>query len=298
MNYANPDYLIEPEALMAALKSTKAGGSADETLRVFDASIYLRPAERGYRAESGRAMYEQEHIPAAGFLDQMEALSDTSSGLGFTLPPAEALQAGLRDAGISNVHRLIVYSTGHLMWATRAWWLLHYAGHDNVAVLNGGFDAWKAAGGEVVSGVHEFPRGSMTVKPRRSRFVGKDDVLAAIGNKSICTVNALAPDVYSGSAAMSYGRKGHITGSINLHYDELLEGGRFRSPAALDAALGRRGLLSADRVIAYCGGGISATIDAFACLLVGKDEVTVYDGSMSEWVRDEALPMTTGDAPG
>ena len=105
MNYANPDYLIEPDSLIAALRGAQAGGSGDETLRIFDASVYLRPAERGYRAESGRAIYEQDRIPAAAFLDQIEALSDTSSGLGFTLPAAEALEAGLRSAGISNVHK-------------------------------------------------------------------------------------------------------------------------------------------------------------------------------------------------
>jgi thiosulfate/3-mercaptopyruvate sulfurtransferase len=259
--------------------------------------VYLKPAERGYRAESGRADYERAHIPGAAFLDQMGALSDPRSGLGFTLPDAQTLEAALREAGISNVHRIVIYSAGHLMWATRAWWLLHYAGHDRVSVLNGGLDAWRAAGGKVVSGPHDYPRGSMSVNPRRHRFAGQKEVLDAIGVPGICTVNALAPDVYSGTAAMSYGRKGHITGSINLHYDELLDGGRFRSAAALDSALGQRGLLGADRVIAYCGGGISATIDAFACLLVGKEEVAVYDGSMSEWVRDAALPMTTGESP-
>lgn len=282
---------MEPETLAAAL------AQGDDTLRVFDATVYLKPAERGYRAESGRADYEKAHIPGAAFLDQMGALSDSRSGLGFTLPDAQTLEAALREAGISNVHRIVIYSAGHLMWATRAWWLLHYAGHDRVSVLNGGFDAWKAAGGEVASGTLNYPRGSMTVKARSHRFVDKQAVLSAIGAAGVCTVNALSPDVYSGTAAMSYGRKGHIAGSINLHYEELLDAGRFRSAAALDAALGQRGLLSADRVIAYCGGGISATIDAFACLLVGKEEVAVYDGSMSEWVRDAALPMTTGESP-
>ncbi|MEZ5551055.1 MAG: sulfurtransferase [Pseudomonadales bacterium] len=291
MSYVHPEYLTEPKALAAEISA------GDESLRIFDATVYLKPAERGYRAESGRADYEQAHIPGAAFLDQMGALSDPRSGLGFTLPDARTLEAALRAAGISNVHRVVLYSAGHLMWATRAWWLLHYAGHDRVSVLNGGLDAWKAAGGEVVSGSHDYPRGSMAVRARSHRFVGQQDVLDAIGVRGVCTVNALAPDVYSGSSAMSYGRKGHIAGSINLHYEELLDAGRFRDAAALDAALGQRGLLSADRVIAYCGGGISATIDAFACLLVGKEEVAVYDGSMSEWVRDTALPMTTGELP-
>ncbi len=119
-------------------------------------------------------------------------------------------------------------------------------------------------------------------------------MLAAIGEADVCTVNALSPEVHSGESDMSYGRKGHIAGSVNVFYDELLEEGRFRDVDDLRTALEAKGLLSAPRVISYCGGGISATIDAFACLLAGQEQVAVYDGSMSEWVRDESLPMETG----
>ena len=185
-----------------------------------------------------------------------------------------------------------------MMWATRAWWLLHYAGLDNVAVLNGGFKAWQAAGFETSADTTTFSAGDVTVQPRPERFVDQAQVLAAIGDAGVCTVNALSPDVYTGEGKMSYGRKGHITGSVNVYYDELLDDGKFRPAADLEAALSSKGLLEADRVIAYCGGGISATIDALACLLVGKDSVAVYDGSMSEWVRDESLPMTQGAEPG
>ena len=289
--YARADYLIEPEALASQLGS---GG-----LKIFDATVQLVPAEKGYRAESGLADFETGHVPGSVFLDQIRAISDTSTGLGFSLPEAEVLQTALRGLGLNNDDRIVVYSSGHMMWATRAWWLLHYAGLDNVAVLNGGFAAWQAAGLDTST---EAPaavtQGSVIVRPRLERFVDQQAVLAAISDGSVCTVNALAPDVYSGSAKMSYGRKGHINGSVNVHYDELLDEGRFRSAAELRSTLAAKGLLDADRVIAYCGGGISATIDAVACLLIGKESVAVYDGSMSEWVRDESLPLILGDEPG
>ncbi len=290
MTYAKPEYLIEAADLAATLD--------DPNLKVFDATVHLVPAEKGYRAESGLADYEKAHIPGAAFLDQIRAVSDTSTGLGFSLPEAEALEAGLRSVGIAEGDRIVVYSTGHMMWATRAWWLLHYAGLDNVAVLNGGFAAWQAAGLETSAEATSFAAGDVTVRVRPDRFVNQAQVLDAIGDDAVCTVNALSPDVYTGEGKMSYGRKGHITGSVNVHYDALLEAGRFRPAAELKAALASQGLLDAERVIAYCGGGISATIDALACLLVGKNEVAVYDGSMSEWVRDEALPMTQGAEPG
>lgn len=290
MSYAHPEYLVEAADLAGELGADK--------LKVFDATVHLVPAEKGYRAESGLADYDNAHVPGAAFLDQMRAVSDTTTGLGFSLPAPDVLQAGLRSLGINEGDRVVVYSTGHMMWATRAWWLLHYAGLADVAVLNGGWAAWQAAGLAAETEANRFPPGNISVMPRRERFVDQAAVLAAIGDSSICTVNALAPDVYSGEAKMSYGRKGHITGSVNVHYDELLDNGRYRDAEALRTALSGKGLLDSERVIAYCGGGISATIDALACLLIGKDEVAVYDGSMSEWVRDESLPMTLGKQPG
>ncbi|MGE0621302.1 MAG: sulfurtransferase [Pseudomonadales bacterium] len=290
MSYSNPHILIEPETLAASL--------GEPGLKIFDATVHLVPAERGYRAESGLEDYRAGHVPGAAFLDQIRAVSDTTTGLGFSLPSPRALEAGLRAAGLSEGDRVVVYSTGHLMWATRAWWLLHYAGLDQVSVLNGGFRAWQSGSLPVSTQETVYPEGNVTVRPRPERFVDQQAVLAAIGDAAICTVNALSPEVYTGEAKMSYGRKGHITGSVNVHYEELLDQGRFRSADELRRALSAKGLLDAERVIAYCGGGISATIDALACLLVGKSEVAVYDGSMSEWVRDEKLPMTQGAEPG
>lgn len=287
MTYANPQLLIEPAELAERI--------GDSSLRIYDATVFLKPAEKGYRAESGLEAYRQGHIPGAVFMDQIEAISDTSSGLGFTLPAEDYLQSAFRELGINNDAQVVIYSTGHMMWATRAWWLLHYAGHSSVAVLNGGFAGWQAVAGALSQHDEHYAPGDFTLRARPSKFIDQAGVLAAIGDPAVCTVNALNPGVYAGSAAMSYGRKGHITGSINLFYDDLLDGDRFRGAQAISESLRQKKLLEAQRVVTYCGGGISATIDAFACLLVGKEEVAVYDGSMSEWVRDESLPMTEGE---
>ena len=287
MSYAHPEYLISPEELAADLDNPNR--------RIFDATVFLgRSPSGGYRAESGLEKYGQGHIPGAAFLDLIEAASDTSTGLGFTLPPAAQLEALFRSLGVSDDSEVVLYCTGHMMWATRAWWLFHYCGHRQVRVLNGGFQAWRDGSLPVTTETPEHPAGTFTARPRPELFADRDAVLAAIGDASVCTVNALSPDVHSGESDMSYGRKGHIAGSVNVFYDELLEEGRFRGVDGLRTALEAKGLLSAPRVISYCGGGISATIDAFACLLAGQERVAVYDGSMSEWVRDESLPMETG----
>jgi thiosulfate/3-mercaptopyruvate sulfurtransferase len=289
-NYTRPEYLIEPDELARRLDAGE--------VRVFDGTVFLEPAQQGYRARSGHDEYLAGHIPGAAFVDQPSALSDTSSGFGFTLPDSATLQSAFAQLGACSDVPLVVYSSGHMMWATRLWWLLHYAGHSQVAVLNGGFDAWRAAGLPVSTEPDSYPAGSFQADIRSERFVNQDVVLTEIGSEGVCTVNALAPEVYSGTAKMSYGRKGHIPGSVNVYYDQLLDNGRFREADELKAALSELGLLDAQRVIAYCGGGISATIDALACLLVGQDQIAVYDGSMSEWVADESLPLTLGEEPG
>lgn len=269
----------------------------DPALRVLDATVFLEPAQTGYRAVSGLDRYRESHIPGAAFMDLIRSFSNTDSGLGFTRPAPEVLAEALGKLGVSNDHRVVIYSSGHMMWATRAFWLLRYAGHENVSVLNGGLRGWRESGGNVDTGENVYPAATFEGSPRPEIFVDLAETREAMGDQDVCTVNALSPDVYAGTGEMHYGRRGHIPGSRNVHYDHLMEGQRFRPVDELRASLEEAGMLAAPRVITYCGGGISATVNAFACLLAGKTEVAVYDGSMSEWVRDESLPLTTGSEP-
>jgi len=289
MHFVNPDYLIEPKELADLL--------GQPNVRIFDATVSLVPAATGYRAESGLARYREAHIPGAAFMDLIRTFSDTTSGLGFTLPAAEPLAHAIGAAGISAEDQVVLYSTGHLMWATRAFWMLRYAGHDRVRVLNGGLAAWQAQGMPVRDGDEHYPAATYQPRLRPAMFTDLAGMRQSIDDAAICTVNALSPEVYAGTGEMHYGRRGHIPGSRNLHYDQLLEDGRFASPDTVHRVLSDAGLLAAPRVIAYCGGGISATIDAFACLLMGHPDVAVYDGSMSEWVRNPDLPLKLGEAP-
>jgi len=289
MTYAKPELLVEANGLAAMLE--------DPDLRIMDATVFLLPAENGYRAESGREKYREGHIPGAAFMDLIRGFSDTSTGLGFSLPTPQVLAEALGTAGIGNNNPVVLYSSGHTMWATRAFWLLRYAGHDRVAVLNGGLAAWRDAGHTLRSGDETYASTDFVPRPRPEIFVDATAVQNAMNDERICTVNALSPEVYAGTGDHHYGRRGHIPGSRNLFYDRLMDGHRFRSAEALRDALQETGMLDAEQVITYCGGGISATIDAFACLLTGKNSVAVYDGSMSEWVRDESLPLRTGETP-
>ncbi|MBT4492636.1 MAG: sulfurtransferase [Gammaproteobacteria bacterium] len=290
MTFAHPEYLISAEELSAKLES--------ENLRIFDCAVHLIPNPKGgYQAESGQGTYDEGHVPGAAFLNQVAQLSDTSSALGFTRLPDSLLIQAFADAGINADCEVVFYSSGLTMWATRAWWLLHYCGHQRVAILDGGIEAWKEAGlgCSVESNTYASENWTSSVLPHR--FVDQSDVVSAIDDARICTVNALSPEVYAGTGNHHYGRRGHIPNSVNVFYNSMLEDGKFRAPAVIRESLATAGLLDDRRIITYCGGGISATIDSFACLLLGKEDVAVYDGSMSEWVMDESLPLVEGNDP-
>lgn len=292
MPWTHPERLISPAEVAGRLERR------DEPLRVFDCTVFLRPDPPRLRAESGRAAYLDAHLPGAGFLDLLGDLSDADSPLAFTLPGPEALQAAFRAAGIHDDSQVVLYSTGHLMWATRVWWMLHGAGHRQVALLDGGWPRWRAEGRPVESGEAGWREGTMTVRSRPGVWADRAEVLAAMSQPSSCLVNSLSAESYDGSSSLHYGRPGHIPGSRHLFYDALLEGQSLRDAETILAAATRLGAGAADtRVVVYCGGGISATVDAFALALVGHENVAVYDGSLSEWARDPGLPLKTGTVP-
>ncbi len=268
----------------------------DPDLRVFDATVHLRPATPGpYRIESGRADYEAAHIPGAAFADLATGLSDPRSGLGFTCPAVDQLAIAFGAMGIGRNNRVVVYSATTPMWATRLWWMLRSADFDNVAVLDGGFARWTTEGRPVETGAHQYAPTDFAVGERPGAWADTAEVRSAIDDGSVCTINALSPGVHSGEATMNYGRKGHIKGSRNVPYAALLDAeGRFRADEDLRVLFEAVGAFERPRVICYCGGGISATMDALALSRLGHPSVSVYDGSMSEWTRNPDLPMETG----
>lgn len=286
MSYVNANFLTSPAELAAQ--------TDDPQLRVIDATVHLRPSGNRMAATSGREDFDAGHVPGAQFLDLIEAASDTTTGLGFSLPALSQLEAVFRALGVDATHRVVFYSTGHLMWATRAFWLARYAGLANISVLNGTVADYVAAGGATTTTVATYPATNYVARAHPDAFATKADVLAAINAVGACTVNALSPALHSGEGDFHYGRRGHIEGSRNVYYDELMDAGSLKPAADLKTALDAKGMLQADQVITYCGGGIAATVDALACLLVGQENVAVYDGSMSEWTKDDTAPMALG----
>jgi len=288
LNYSNPQYLTSTEQLASMLDN-----EADK-LRIFDVNVTLVPRETGYAPVSGIDEYLKAHIPGAAFIDLMNDFSDKNSDFGFTLPSSALLESSFRTAGIGNENKVVIYSSGHMMWATRFWWMLYSCGHRNVSVLDGGFAKWQLEGWPVTSQENQYANGDFSVELDSKRWADKAAVIAAIGDADVCTINALSPGVYSGEAEMNYGRKGHIENSKNVFYGDLLDEGCFRPADNLRTIFQDKGVLAKPQVISYCGGGISATIDALGLALIGYENVAIYDGSMGEWVRDKDLPLILG----
>jgi thiosulfate/3-mercaptopyruvate sulfurtransferase len=176
------------------------------------------------------------------------------------------------------------------------WWLLRVFGFDDAAVLNGGWQKWVREGRPVETGpAKPRPPGHFVVRELRPLMVGKDEVLRAIGDGGVCTLNALAPEQHAGSGGNSYGRPGRIKGSINLPAAHLLDPAtnEFLPPDELRRRFESVGAFD-KQVITYCGGGIAASADALALVMLGHPNVRLYDASMSEWAVDPSLPMETG----
>lgn len=288
MEYRDPDALVSTDWLAAHLD--------DADLRVFDCTVHLRPAEPDagvpYHPESGCADYERGHIPGAAFLDVRDELSDPDAELFFMFPSRERFVEAMERNGIGAGLRVVLYSAGSIMWATRVWWMLRAWGFE-AAVLDGGFDKWSGEGRALSTEAVAYPRAHFEARPRLGLFVDRHAVRDALGDEDTLLVNALAEEFYRGVTPSRYGRRGRIPGSVSVPAASLLdpETHAFVSPEAASARFDAAGVNRCERVIAYCGGGISATVDLFLLHQLGYEALSLYDASMGEWAKDESLPI-------
>jgi thiosulfate/3-mercaptopyruvate sulfurtransferase len=212
------------------------------------------------------------------------------------MPATAQLEAAFGRHGLGEGARVVLYSIGSMMWATRFWWMLRSLGFDAAAVLDGGFDKWKAEGQPTESGpARGYPPAAFKARPRPGLFVDKRAVLSATREPNTVIVNAPGPQFHKGLEPSRYGRPGRVPGSVNVPAATLADPAQkaFTTLADAEAKFGAQGVTADKRVICYCGGGISATIDLFVLHQLGYDDLTLYDGSMGEWAKDSALPIET-----
>ncbi len=278
------DSLVSAEWLMENLD--------DPNLVVLDATVMIESDDAGgFRAINGRANYEAGHIPTAIFADLMGDLSDSNSTNGYAVPSPEHFAAAMGVLGVGDDTRVVIYDNNTSSWAARVWWMLRWVGFDNAALLDGGQAAWTSAGYSLSAGAETRPASMLTVNLRPELIVDKSEVLAAIDDDSVNLLDALPEAHYTGDFSM-YARPGHIPTASNVPINSLVdETGHYKSLDELGTLFDSE---REKRTIAYCGGGIAASGNAFVMHRLGFKDVAVYTASLQEWAADPEKPMVTG----
>jgi thiosulfate/3-mercaptopyruvate sulfurtransferase len=274
---------------------TPAELAADETLVAFDCRFSLTDKAAGRRA------FEAAHIPGARFADLERDLSAApGQGGRHPLPEREALAARLRTAGVNQDSSLICYDQNSGALAARFWWLLRWLGHADVRVLDGGFDAWLAAGlptdrapGNPAPG-NPAP-GDFQARPPLTRSCTADQLAgAALPDAKLQLLDARDAARFRGEQETIDPVAGHIPGAISVPFADNLAAGRFKSPAELRARFAALGLDPGGETVCYCGSGVTAAHNILALKLAGYPEPALYAGSWSEWITDSSRPVAKG----
>ena len=261
----------------------------DPDLVVLDATVLIESDGTGNLISiNGRANYEAGHIPTAGFADLMGDLSDADSPLQFGMPSPEEFAAAMGALGVGDDSRVVLYDAMGSSWAARVWWMLRWVGFDRAALLDGGLNAWTAAGGELSTEPVARAARNLTVNLRPELIADQEEVRASLDDEAVNLIDSLTEVHFRGEWTL-YDRPGHIPGAVNVPVTSLFdEAGQFRTDEELSALFdGERDA----RTITYCGGGIAASTDAFVLTRLGFKDVAIYAASLEEWTANPDNPM-------
>lgn len=242
---------------------------------------------------AGRTAYEREHLPGAVYASLDDDLSDMSiEGAGrHPLPTREAFASTLGRLGISATDRVVAYDDAGGAHASRLWWMLRWVGHESVAVLDGGIDAWTDAGMPVETGAVVRP--PTTYRVGATTMPTADRASVAARPDATMLLDARGRERFEGIHEPLDPVAGHIPGAVNAPYADNLEGGGFVSPERLAARYATLGVTDGETTIVYCGSGVTACHDVLALELAGLGTAALYPGSWSEWSRAGG-PVATG----
>lgn len=279
---SDPQLLVSTEWLAAHLDAPD--------LRILDASWYLPQMGR-----DGRAEYDAAHIPGARFFD-IDEISDKRSVLPHMAPPVEMFVSRMRAMGIGDGHRVVVYDGAGLFSAARVWWLFRLMGKTDVAVLDGGLPKWQAEGRPVEDMPPVMRDRHFTA--RRIAGLVKDVTQVAAQAKLAQSeiIDARAPGRFKGQEPEVRAglRSGHIPGSKNVFFQDLLNAdGTMKPAASLRSIFEKAGVDLTKPAITTCGSGVTAAVLSLALERIGHRDHALYDGSWTEWGAYPDLAVAT-----
>lgn len=250
-------------------------------VRVLDCTYFMPGSPK-----TGRQVYDAHHIPGARFFD-IDDVADSDSSLPHMLPSPEKFSSRVRKLGLGDGHRVVCYDQNGFLGSARVWWMFRTMGHADVAVLDGGFDAWRNAGGAIEDlPPHFLADRHFTVRPRRDLVRDIEQMKANVTAKTTQVVDARALPRFKGEVEEPRPglRRGHIPGSLSLPFGQLIGAdGKFKPEAELKTIFQNAGVDLAKPITNTCGSGVTAAILALGQSLAGHDGAAVYDGSWSEW---------------
>jgi thiosulfate/3-mercaptopyruvate sulfurtransferase len=245
----------------------------------------------------GEKAYLESHLPGALYLDLNRDLSGPLAAHGgrHPWPDLQALLTTLRRAGLSNQSRVLIYDDAANMYAGRLWALLRWLGHEQVQLLDGGWQAWLSAGLPVSTALPEIQPGDFEPELRPQFLASVDEMRAPA--RDVVLLDARSAERYRGETEPLDARAGHIPGALNRPFAENLVGQLFKSPEDLRAEMQALGLTPEQEIIVYCGSGVTANHTLIALAEAGFKRGRLYPGSWSDWVSYPENPVATGPQP-
>jgi len=257
---------------------------------VIDGTFLLPGENRDARAE-----YLAAHIPGAVFFD-IDEIADHSTDLPHMLPQPEAFASAMEKLGLGDGMRFVVYDSSDLQGGARVWWTLRVFGAKDVRLLAGGLSRWRAEGRPLEQGMVRRPPCRFAVQLDNAAVASAEDVRRASSTNSAQIIDARTAARFAGNVAEPRPglRSGHIPGSLNLPWREVVDSGEIKAGDEVKSLFARAGLDMTRPVITTCGSGVTAAILLLALACAGKRDVTLYDGSWAEWGARPELPIDCG----